>query len=75
MNSNKLKKIIDSSASRCKKFRKRILDISQTVTALHAAGAFSSMEIVDILYNSIMKKGDTFRMNVADKLCVGNRGR
>jgi DNA-directed RNA polymerase II subunit RPB1 len=23
----------------------------------------------------IMKKGDTFRMNVADKLCVGNRGR
>tara|TARA_B100000787_G_scaffold170284_1_gene165694 strand:+ start:13647 stop:14456 length:810 start_codon:yes stop_codon:yes gene_type:complete len=63
MNSNKLKKIIDSSASRCKKFRKRILDISQTVTALHAAGAFSSMEIVDILYNSIMKKGDTFVMS------------
>ena len=23
----------------------------------------------------IMKQGDTFRMNVADKLCVGNRGR
>ena len=23
----------------------------------------------------IMYKGDTFRMNVADKLCVGNRGR
>jgi DNA-directed RNA polymerase II subunit RPB1 len=23
----------------------------------------------------IMKKGDTFRMNVADRLCVGNRGR
>ena len=23
----------------------------------------------------IMKQGDTFRMNVADRLCVGNRGR
>jgi len=23
----------------------------------------------------IMKRGDTFRMNVADRLCVGNRGR
>jgi DNA-directed RNA polymerase beta' subunit len=22
----------------------------------------------------IMKRGDTFRMNVADRLCVGNRG-
>ena len=63
MKSNKLKKIIINSAKRCKKFRKRILDISQTVTALHSAGAFSSMEIVDILYNHIMKKGDTFIMS------------
>jgi transketolase len=35
---------------RCKSFRKKILDISQTVEALHIGGAFSCMEILDYIY-------------------------
>jgi transketolase len=46
--------------------RRRILEISQTVTALHIAPAFSCMEIVETIYSSLMKrpvdgeKNDTF---------------
>lgn len=48
----------DASASRtrCYEFRRRILDISQTVSALHAAGAFSCMEIVDTVYFGLMRR-------------------
>lgn len=45
-----------SSMQRCISFRKKILDISQTVTALHAAGAFSATEIVDCIYFSLFRK-------------------
>lgn len=45
-----------ASRVRCKRYRRRILDISQTVTALHAAGAFSCTEIVDLVYNVLMRK-------------------
>ena len=41
---------------RCLQYRLRILEISQQVSALHAAGAFSSVEIVDCIYNGLMKK-------------------
>ena len=44
------------SALRCIGHRKRILDISQTVTALHSAGAFSCIEIVDTIYYSLLEK-------------------
>ena len=37
------------SKERCKSNRKRILDISQKVNTIHAAGAFSSIEIVDVI--------------------------
>ncbi len=37
-------------------FRRRILDISQTVGALHAAPAFSCLEAVDVIYYGLMRK-------------------
>ena len=42
------------SQKRCFKYRKKILDISQTVTALHAGGALSALEIVDFIYFSLI---------------------
>jgi transketolase len=45
-----------ASKARCLRFRRRILDISQTVTALHAAGAFSCLEIVDTIYFGLMRR-------------------
>lgn len=41
---------------RCLKFRRRMLDISQKVTALHLAGAFSCLEIVDCIYHGLMRR-------------------
>ena len=55
-----------ASRQRCLKLRRRILDMSQTVSALHIAGAFSCMEIVETIYFSLMRpavdgrKPDTF---------------
>lgn len=56
--------------ARCKRYRRRILDISQNVTALHIGGAFSCTEIVDCIYNELMRPGnpggkspDTFLMS------------
>lgn len=49
---------------RCAEFRHRILDISQTVSALHCAAAFSCIEIVDAIYFGLMRRDrpqpDTF---------------
>ena len=56
--------------ARCKKYRRRILDMSQNVSALHIGGAFSCTEIVDCVYNDLMRPGikdgkspDTFLMS------------
>jgi len=56
--------------ARCRKYRRRILDISQHVSALHIGGAFSCTEIVDCIYNELMRPGppygnspDTFLMS------------
>jgi transketolase len=45
-----------TAAARCLSYRRRILDISQQVTALHIAPAFSCVEIVDALYNGVMRR-------------------
>ena len=47
----------DAAASRrrCLAYRRRILDISQHVGALHAAPAFSCMEMVDVIYRGLMR--------------------
>ena len=56
--------------SRCRKYRRRILDMSQRVSALHIGGAYSCAEIVDCIYNEFMRPGnsggkspDTFLMS------------
>ena len=48
-------KIVEAK-ERCRGYRKRILDISQNVSALHAAGAFSCTEIVDTIYYALIRK-------------------
>jgi transketolase len=55
---------------RCQRYRRRILDISQRVSALHIGGAYSCTEIVDCIYNSLMRRTgsgaaspDTFLMS------------
>lgn len=42
------------SSARCRRYRRRILEISQQVSALHIAPAFSCTEIVDLVYNELM---------------------
>lgn len=53
------------SRQRCMQYRRRILDISQHVSALHAAGAFSCMELTDTCYHGLMRPDgqDTFLMS------------
>lgn len=45
-----------AALERCRRYRKRILDISQQVTALHVAPAFSCTEITDVIYNGLMRR-------------------
>ena len=45
-----------AARARCNAYRRRILDISQQVTALHIAPAFSCVEMVDALYNGVMRR-------------------
>jgi transketolase len=41
---------------RCKQFRKRILEVSQQVQALHIGSAYSCTEIVDCIYFGLMRE-------------------
>ena len=50
------KKKIEESRVRCAFYRKRILEISKKVSALHIGGSFSCVEIMDVLFSIIMKK-------------------
>src|ERR1700680_2143010 len=45
-----------AARQRCRRYRRRILDISQNVSALHIAPAFSCTEIVDVVYNSLIRR-------------------
>jgi len=60
---------IGAARRRCLKYRRRILDISQQVSALHGAGAFSATELVDCIYHGLMRGNpgadspDTFLMS------------
>ncbi|HYA19888.1 MAG TPA: hypothetical protein VEG25_04485, partial [Burkholderiales bacterium] len=44
-----------AARQRCLRYRRRILDISQQVTALHVAPAFSCLEMVDVVYHGLMR--------------------
>jgi transketolase len=54
---------------RCRRYRRRILDISQQVQALHIGSAYSCTEIVDCFYHGLMRRHrdgsspDTFLMS------------
>lgn len=52
-----------TAPERCKQHRRRILELSQRVQALHIGGSFSCIEIVDRCYYELMKPGDTFVMS------------
>ncbi len=58
-----------AARQRCLRYRRRILDVSQQVTALHVAPAFSCLEMVDLIYHGLMRRGtkgkspDTFLMS------------
>jgi transketolase len=46
---------VKAAHERCRRFRRRILEISQQVTALHVAPAFSCVEITDAIYHTLMR--------------------
>jgi transketolase len=54
---------------RCFRYRRRILDISQQVAALHIGSSYSCTEIADVFYNVLMRQNpdgsmlDTFLMS------------
>lgn len=48
----------EEARRRCARFRRRILEVSQTVPALHIGGAFSSTEIVDLCFYGLMRHDD-----------------
>src|SRR5882724_790496 len=60
---------LPAAKARCLKYRRRILDISQQVGALHIGSAYSCTEIVDCMYHGLMRRGldggspDTFLMS------------
>jgi transketolase len=60
---------VTDSRVRCRRMRRRILDLSQRVSALHIAPAFSCLEIVDTIYFGLMHRlpdgssPDTFLMS------------
>jgi transketolase len=43
-----------AARERCRRYRRRILEVSQQVAALHVAPAFSCTEIVDAVYHGLM---------------------
>jgi transketolase len=47
---------VTATRRRCRAFRRRILEISQAVTAAHIAPAFSCLEIVDCIYHALMRR-------------------
>lgn len=47
---------VAAARRRCLQYRRRILDISQQVSALHVAPAFSCLEMVDVVYHGLMRR-------------------
>jgi transketolase len=45
-----------AALERCRRYRRRILEISQQVTALHVAPAFSCVEITDTIFHDLMRR-------------------
>jgi len=58
MNEMSRRNVFDVRAARerCRRYRRRILDISQQVQALHIGSAFSCTEIVDGIYHGLLRR-------------------
>ena len=58
---------VETAAERCRRYRRRVLDISQRGVVLHIAPAFSCLELVDAAYHDLMLRDgdrpDTFVMS------------
>ncbi len=58
---------IASARARCRRYRRRILEVSQKLPALHIAAAFSCLEVIDCCYFELMQREnepkDTFLMS------------
>jgi transketolase len=50
---------VAAARRRCLGYRRRILEISQQVTAAHIAPAFSCLEMVDVIYHGLMRRDPT----------------
>ncbi len=55
MSEDKSKFDVAAARRRCLFYRRRVLEISQQVTALHVAPAFSCLEMVDLIYHVLMR--------------------
>lgn len=55
------------SKKKCARYRKRILDISQSVSALHIGGAFSCVEILEVIFNKFLNKKKLYKNFVLSK--------
>jgi transketolase len=54
----------DAARQRCRAWRRRILEVSQQVSALHIGPAFSCTEVVDAIYHGLLREGvDTFLLS------------
>ncbi len=55
---------VAASRAKCTGYRRRILDLSQSATAIHIGGAFSCLELTDTGYFGLIRHGsptpDTF---------------
>jgi transketolase len=49
--------------TRCRQHRLRLLEVSQRVSALHLAGSFSCLEILDTVYYDVMSDSDIFLLS------------
>lgn len=49
---------LEDSKERCLQIRRRILEISQLHGAIHIGGAFSCLEMVEVIYNGLMRKDE-----------------
>jgi len=47
---------IQAAKQRCLRYRRRILDISQQVSALHIGSAYSCTEIVDCMFHGLLRR-------------------
>jgi transketolase len=61
-----------AARDRCRAYRRRILDISQQVTALHVAPAFSCVEITDAIYQGLMRRQPDGRYHDAFLMSKGH---